>query len=201
MAVITVPANIGFDGCKIGLLRATAEHRSPFTGKRQVVTSAFALWQFEGTVVPLQGTDAGAARSFLAELRGRANTFRLPIPAAGVPLSLYAGLQGQVSSAGVLGTSVPTSGWSPNAVVFRRGDYFNIGDELKMATADVTANGSGVATIYFEPSLRAAPAINTIIKFQDPFLYLAAQEDDIASWGLKDFNTHNMMIKATEAFE
>ena len=71
MAVITVPTYIGFDGCKIGLLRATAAHRSPFTGKRQVVTSAFALWQFEGTIVPLQGVDAGAVRSFLTELRGR----------------------------------------------------------------------------------------------------------------------------------
>lgn len=201
MAVIPVPENIGFEECTITLIRATAEHRSPFTGKRQVVLSAFALWQFEGKLVPLQGADAATTRSFLSKLRGRANTFRLPVPAAGVPFSGYQGPEGLVDGSGHTGTSLPTKLWQANQLILREGDYFNVGDELKMATQDVTSDGSGNATITFEPALRASPASNTVIRTSEPFLYLAAQDDEVAKWGLKDYNTHAMSIKALEAFE
>lgn len=201
MTVIAVPEYIGFENCEISLLRATVAHRSPFTGKRQVVTSAFALWQFSGKVVPLQGIPAGKLRSFLVQLKGQANTFRLPVPAAEVPLSAYSGTQGRVNTASGVGTSIATDGWTPNTLIVADGDYFNIGDELKMATADILSNGAGVCTLLFEPPLRTVPADNTIIKLDDPFIYLSASDDEIAKWGLKDYNTHDSNIKAIEAFE
>lgn len=201
MSVIAVPEYVGFASCKITLVRSTRELRSAMTGRRQVVVSAYALWQFEGTLVPLQGVEAGEVRAFLSQLRGRANTFRLPIPAAGVPLSNYAGSAGAVLGASQVGSSIITNGWTASALLLRKGDYFNIGDELKVATSGVTANGSGQATIFFEPPIRTSPANGSAIKVLDPFIYLAAQEDDIAQWGLRDYNTHEIKITALEAFE
>lgn len=201
MAVITVPDFIGFEGADIALVRATRVLRSPLTGRRQVVKSAYALWQFTGTMVALQGAVAGAVRSFLAELEGRANTFRLPVPGSETPLSGYDGTAGLVNGSGQLGYSVITDGWAPNRMLFRKGDYFNIGDELKLSSVDVTSDGSGNATLVFQPPMRRAPANNAAITYLNPFIYLAAEEDDVAKWGLKDYNTHTVKITCTEAVE
>lgn len=70
-----------------------------------------------------------------------------------------------------------------------------------MATQDIQVDGAGKAVLFFEPALRNSPADNAPIRLSDPFLYLAAQDDEVASWGLKDYNTHSMKIEALEAFE
>lgn len=201
MAVIDVPAGIGFESCKLTLLRATQTLRSPFTGRRQVVTSAFALWQFEGNVVPLQGTDAGEVRAFLVQLKGQANTFRLPIPASDFPLSNYNGTPGVVGASGQFGTSIATVGWTPNRTLFRKGDYFTIEDQLKVATVDINSNSSGNATLFFEPATRGVVAGAAAISYSPPTVYLAAADDEQAAWGLVDYNTHRVSLKAIEVFE
>jgi len=201
MAVIPVPSSIGFENCELTLMRATQEGRSPFTGKRQVVTSPFALWYFTGTVVPLQGRDAGKVRSFVSKLKGRANTFRLPVPAAERPMSGYVGSPGAVDGAGQMGQVLATKNWTPSTLILCEGDYFNLGDELKIASQDIMSDPSGKAVLYFEPDLRVAAPNNAPIQLNDPYLYLAAQEDDIAKWGLKDYNTHTVKVSAIEAFE
>lgn len=201
MAVINVPSYIGFDSATLTLMRATQESRSPFTGRRQVVTSPFALWQFDGNIVPLQGAEAGAVRSFLAQLKGRANTFRLFVPGVTTPMSGYNGSTGVVDGSGQQGSSLTTRGWTPNKLLLKAGDYFNIGDELKLASFDILSDGNGKATLYFEPECRTLSTDGQEIWTVNPYLYLAAQEDDIAKWSLKDFNTHNMKITAIEAFQ
>lgn len=201
MTVITVPSYIGFENCDISILRATVMLRSMLTGKRQVVASAFALWQFQGTIVSLQGVEAAAVRGFLASLRGRANTFRLPIPGVQAPQSAYSGTQGLVDTGGQLGNSIFTKSWTPSTLLLRKGDYFNLGEECKLSTEDVMSDGSGNAILTFEPPIRTSPANNSVVNYTAPYLYLSADDDEVAKWSLEDFNTHNIKLKAVEAFE
>lgn len=52
-------------------------------------------------------------------------------------------------------TSLTSRGWSPNTLVLRRGDWVQVGDELKRVIADVTSDLSGAALIRVAPMLRA----------------------------------------------
>lgn len=200
MALIPVPTNLEkmFETATIKLVRGGVSMRSRYTGKRQAVGFAFALWAFEGRLMKLDPKEAGPVRSFLTQLQGQVNTFQLPVPGTDTPLSGYSGPAGLVNGANQTGTSVATDGWSPNTLILKQGDYFNLGTELKMVKADVTTNGSGVATITFEPALSAAPADNSVVKYQWPTVTLCCDEDDAASWDLTHPVLHDIKIKATE---
>lgn len=202
MAVITLPSKVYFEQVdKLQLLRSSVSLRSKYTGKRQVVTFPFALWVFEGTLVSMQGVDAAEWRSFLVELEGPKNTFRLPVPGHPGPLTGYSGPQGITSAlAAARAKSITTSGWTANAALLKRGDYFTVNDELKVCTAQVSANGAGAATISFEPGLRKPLAAAQTVKVYDPHIYLAAQRDDAAEWSLEHPVQHSIKLTAIEAF-
>ena len=48
------------------------------------------------------------------------------------------------------------------------GDLFSLGNYLHMLTADVTADGSGNATLVFEPTLRTSPSNNAALDISTP---------------------------------
>lgn len=200
MALITVPATLKFTDVEIWLDRVSSAVRSPFTGKRQVRKRPYDIWRLSGGVVPLDPMDAGSMRSFLVQLAGQTNTFKLPVPGAKYPLSKYVGPEGLVNGGNQSGKSISTDGWTPGAVLVKNGDYFNIGDELKIATADIAANGVGVAVLSFDPPLRNKPADNAQIKVRDPYVVVSADNDDIARWRVTPPIRHAFNIEATEAF-
>lgn len=202
-AIIPVPAELTFETAKVTLSRATFAMRSKYTGKRQVAVLPYALWLFEGKVPKMAQHEpgTGAIRGFLTDLEGQANKFRLPVPGVTTPLSGYAGSAGYVSGAGQTGRVLVTTGWTPNAVVLKRGDYFNVGDELKVAAGDVVANGSGQAAILFNPPLRSSPANALALGLTNPTVMLSAQTDDVASWDLTSPVIHAFALKAIEAID
>jgi hypothetical protein len=203
MALVTFPTQTYFESVsRLQLMRSTYELRSRYTGKRQVVVLPFALWQFEGKLLPQTGLSAGRWRSFLAQLRGRANTFKLVVPGSETPLSGYAGPQGTVQTqAQPRATSVATQGWTPNATILAEGDYFTVNDELKVATIAIVANASGQATISFEPGLRKVLNVGSVVTVFNPYMLLAAQEDDAATWSLEHPVQHGITIKGVEALD
>lgn len=200
MAIIEVPSKLKFTDVELWNDRVSAAIRSPFTGKRQTRKRPYDLWSFVGNVVQMEGLDAGEMRAFLMELAGQTNSFRLPVPGAKYPLSNYVGVEGLVNGANVTGKSVPTDGWAINTPIVRRGEYFNIGDELKVATASIASNGAGAAVLSFEPPLRAKPADNAQIKVREPFVLLAADDDTVARWKVTAPIRHSFKITATEDF-
>lgn len=202
MAVIPLPSKVYFSKVdKLQLLRAGMTLRSRYTGKRQHVNFPFAMWIFEGTLIPMEGLDAGEWRSFLTSLEGQKNTFRLPVPGAGKPLSGYTG-NATVGTGGVAVRAKSMNIVGPaNTLLLRKGDYFNIGDELKMADVSVTTNGSGVASVSFQPAARQAYAAGAAVTIQDPFIYLAADDNDSASWSLERPVKHGIKLMCAEAIE
>jgi len=200
MATITVPAKLFFTDVELWNDRVTSTTRSPFTGKRQTRKRPYDIWGFVGNLMPLDPMDAGAMRSFLMQLGGQSNNFRLPVPGAKYPLSKFTGTQGLVNGAGQTGKSISTDGWSINSQILADGDYFNIGDELKVCVGNIASNGSGVAVINFEPPIRAIPADNAAIRVRDPYVLLSADNDDVARWNVKAPVRHAFKLEATEDF-
>ena len=64
------------------------------------------------------------------------------------------------------------------------GDFFSVNSELKMVTADVTADGAGAMSITFEPPLRSSPADNAALTTTRPTARFMLQED-VQAWSTR----------------
>jgi len=201
MAVIPVPANFSFTAItKFTLQRASNILRSRYTGADQVVSYPFAVWYLEGSLVEYDGANAGLIRSFFAQLEGQKNTFRLPVPGYTTPSTGYGRNDATVASAmAVRASSVTVGNLTASVPILAEGDYFMLNDELKVATASVSSNSSGQATIAFKPPARKAAAIGVNVYFQNPTIYMRAQGDDVATWGINPPYRHPIKFKAVEA--
>lgn len=203
MAIITYPSGVGFPGFTgytLKLMRHSIRLQSPFTGKRQVIAAPYFLWNFVGkySLADNPSTFAGALRAFLLQLQGMANSFRLPLPEYTGPSTGYIGAAGLVNGASQTGNSLITDGWTASAAIFKVGDYFNINDELKVITANATANGSGQVTLAFEPAIRTSPADNLVLGIANPTVLLASNSDDAASWDLTPPTLYQFQLDCSE---
>lgn len=87
-----------------------------------------------------------------------------------------------VAGANQVGTSITVDGAS-NTITnwIRSGDRFQVGNELKICTADANSNGSGQVTINFAPRLRTSPADNSaIVTANGVGIFMLAE--DLVSW-------------------
>jgi hypothetical protein len=74
-----------------------------------------------------------------------------------------------INGANQTGSSIATDGWTPSAVgVLLAGDQVQIRNQLVMVLDDVTANGSGQATLNVRPAVRIAAADNASINTSTP---------------------------------
>lgn len=199
MALIPTPAGLYFTDVEIWNDRVSAAMVSPYTGAQQIQKLPWDAWGFTGGLLPYDPAKAGLLKSFLMQLAGKVNTFKLPVPGSKYPISNYTGVEGLVNGAGQTGRSIITDGWAINKPIVAEGDHFNIGDELFVATSAVASNGTGQATLTFEPPMKAIPANNAPMKVKEPFLLLRATRDDIARWKITAPVRHAMQLEAMEA--
>lgn len=198
MADVTYPTGVRWASFKYLMRRASATLRSPYDGSSETIQSAFKVWFFEGKLVPLDKDDAGPIRSFLIQMDGKANRTKLLLPDATESSTGYTAT-GTTSGALVGGeASVATGGWTPGAAVAKAGDPVNIGDELKVLTSDVTADGSGNATITFGPTMRAALSSGATVRVHDCYLWAVSDDDDIANWTITAPVEHDIEMKFVE---
>ena len=205
MSVIAIPTDLKtwFESAKITLVHNNFEMKSFFSRKRQVISWPGAHeWMMSCKIRPLDEPDAGLMRAFLAKLRGKVNTFQLPVPGYNGPYSEYSGSAGLVVGGSQVGNQLSTDGWSNSTLVLKAGDYFTVNNELKLVTVDATTNGSGAVTLDFEPALRSSPADNAPLTIVNPYCVMSLQDDAGAEWdltpGFQD-PLHGMELKAIEA--
>jgi hypothetical protein len=202
MAIISVPAKFGFSSVsRFALQRASNVIRSRYSGARQVISYPYAIWELEATLVEYDSTQASLIRSFLVQLEGQKNTFRLPVPAYTHPSTTFAGNGTANGAAAARVSSIPVTGLTASIPIVSEGDYISINDELKLVTASVASNASGQATIPFKPALRKPIASGQAIIFQNPTILMQATNDDVASWGISPPARQNVKFKAMEAIE
>lgn len=197
-----VPAEIEF-----GIRFNTQVSVSDLSGYVQTLELPGARWSMSLRMAELdRAGEAALLESFIARLRGQAVRAVMPVFGRSSPRGTWAGapaVNNEVGSPELVqtGTSLEVSGFSASAT-FKEGDYFNIGTdgELKMVTADGTANGSGLATISFQPAIRTSPAHGTLLVFNSPVVPLMILTDPHPRWRLRPGDSHDFALDFIEVF-
>ena len=179
MATITYPSTPKPQGMAWRLVMPSQTNVSDWTGRRQTIASGRGWWECQIVLPPIVGTtNVNAWRSFIAKARGRANDFQIPVDPISQSASTATPL---VNGAGQGGRALATDGWPVSTTVLVAGQFVTIDNQLLQLTENVTSNGSGVATLTFEPPIRTSPADNAAIEYKNPFCLMYLVEEPTLS--------------------
>lgn len=146
----------------------------------EVVTSfQKARWAVSFNVITLTKESRGAVVGAMTRLSSLANHFEISPPN-------YSGAVHTgsivVTGGGQLGTSLIV-GAAANTTILKAGEWFTTNGELKQVVEDCTSDSSGVATIEFEPALRASPPNSQIVNQKTPKIKLRLTNPE-AAWAI-----------------
>lgn len=175
MTTITLPLTPRPNGMAWKLIQPSQTNVSEWTGARQVLPSGRGWWECQYSLPVISGTaNVLAWRSFFALARGSANDFQVPVDVVAqskLPNTVL------VRGAGQTGRSIITDGWPASSTVLKAGQFVTIENQLVQLTANATSDGSGIATLTFEPAIRAAPADNAAIEYRNPYCLMYMTEE------------------------
>ena len=199
MTTLTIPKQNDFRNSTFGLEENTETFMSPISKTIQTLARTGARWYLTINYVPLKRSDAQEVIAFLSKLRGRVNSFNGFDPIATSPLGDASGSTLLVNGASQTGTSLVCDGAEASTTVLKAGDYFEVGEELKMVTDDATSDGSGNITINFSPSLRTSPSDDASILLTNPKCVMKLVDDNV-TWSQNTDGTYNISFSGIEVF-
>lgn len=178
------------------LVQPAQNNISGWTGARQVVASNRGWWECQFMLPPIVGTaNFNPWRAFIAQMRGMSNDVRIPVdPTAQSAIANTMSVNG----AGQIGRSIAVDGLPNSTTVLTAGQFVTIGNQLLQLTANVTTNGSGQATLTFEPPIRAAPADNAVVEFKNPYALMYFQEEP--TYNVDNAYVYSLSFNLREAF-
>lgn len=201
MPVLSLPSTSAAPAVyRFSLMPNTQVFQSPLNRTVQTLELPGARWTLTLEWRNVSLADARLIKAFLASLRGMAGSFyaydythQTPSgSAAGTPL---------VKGAGQTGGTLVTDGWTPGqSNLLLPGDYFGVNGELKLITAPCDSNGSGEATLTFEPPLRSAPADNASITLTKPTAVFRLVDDEQDQITVDPNRRPTITIEAVERF-
>ena len=180
-----------------GIVWNTQVASSPLSGAIQTLELPGARWQVSFRLSDRDEADAVLVQAHLMQLRGRVNRSMLYNFARPVPRGTIAGTP-LVAGASQTGNTLAIDGCTAGTTLLA-GDFFGVGGELKMVTADATASGGGAMTLTFEPPLRASPADNAAISTLYPTVGMMLQED-VTKWATKPGRLSDFELTFVERF-
>lgn len=167
---------------------------SPFSGAQQAHDWGGRLWMAQVSLPPMLRAAADAWCAWAGKLRGRANWFQLgdwdrrtPRGSWGAPL---------VNGGSQVGNTLIVDGMGA-AGTGKAGDHFQLDSRLYLLVEDVTADGSGNATIQFEPSLRSSPADDAALTVTSPKGLFRLAENSLP-WDADALGVHGISFSAIE---
>lgn len=174
---------------------AASEQQAELPGARFVATL---------TYTNLKAATQRPLMSLLAKLRGAAGRCYLPIAPA-FPRQGLGGGTPLVNGFGQTGRTLVIDGATPNVTGWLKdGDYFHVDAgglrELHILTVDVDTNGSGQATLTFEPPLRNSPADNAAVEIDNPSALMRLVDDNQVGFTFKPGRHSDGAAKFIEAF-
>lgn len=183
MTTISMPANPGFIRSHAFWLEPNTQiFTSPLARSTQTFELGGPRWCARYTLRPMLRADAMLWKAFLLQLKGRVNTFYAYDPDCKEPRGVATGTP-LVKGAGQTGTSLLIDGCTPNVTGWLlAGDYFTANGEMKQLTQPVNTNGSGEATLYFEPMLRSSPADNAPLTVRNCTVQMILVDDQQGDW-------------------
>ena len=196
MATITYPSTPKPSGMSWRLVMPAQTNVSDWTGRRQTIASGRGWWECQLSLPPIVGTaNVNAWRSFIAKSRGRANDFQIPVDATAQSSATATPL---VNGAGQTGRTLTTDGWPLSSTVLVAGQFVTINNQLLQLTENVTSNGSGVATLTFEPPIRTSPADNAAIEYKNPYCLMYFVEEPTLS--VENGYVYSLSLNLRESF-
>ena len=157
MTPIQLPSYPGFLSSNFYLRANTFTFESPFSRTTQRIKSSPGLWMATYVLPAMDRETAGVWQAFFLKLEGQLNEFYAFDPENKKTIGTGAG-DPLVNGASQTGSSLVTNGWSADQLVLAPGEYFEVGGELKQVTDNIYSDGSGNATITFQPAIRTIPA-------------------------------------------
>ena len=162
-----------------GIVWNTQVSTSPLSGAVQTLELPGARWQISFRLSDREEADSVLIQAHLLKLRGRVNrsliyNFARPVPRgtiAGTPL---------VNGASQTGNTLAIDGCTAGTTLLA-GDFFSVNDELKMLTADATANGAGAMSLSLDEPIRTSPSDNSAIVTASPTCIMRLASDEIAA--------------------
>ncbi len=173
-SIIACPSSGLLASVEFNMTDTVATVPNPFTGQVQVQQWPGAdVWSATLTLPPLTQDQADEWLSFLAELRGMANSFQIGDPMKRHPCGAASGTPVvDMSTAGVNiagTTTLYTRGWPDTAYgLLLPGDYLQVGYRLHRVLDRVNSDASGKAQIVMWPSLRELPTDGEAIVLDEP---------------------------------
>ena len=159
-----------------GLIQPQMLGRSAFNGAVQAITLGAPRWQFTIETGVMRASEVPQWESFITRLAGKVHRARCwdwrresPLGPGGASPTLQAPATGITATVQGL-----TASQNP---VLRAGSYLGINGELKRLSVDAVSNGSGVATLTFEPPLRAtAPSGTPVVLTRPTALFILVND-------------------------
>ena len=190
-----------------GIRRITLRQRhvvgvgiSPFTLEQQIQQSQGQCWEADIELRTMARADADAWIATLGQLLGMYGTFLLGHPARGTARGTVAGSP-LVKGASQTGNSLITDAWTVGATILQ-GDFIQLGTgtstRLYMNLKDVTADGSGDATLDIFPRLRESPSDNAAITVSSCKGTFRLASNDV-SWVTSEDLMYGVNFSAIEA--
>ena len=196
MATITYPSSPKPNGMSWRLVMPAQTNVSEWTGRRQTIASGRGWWECQLSLPPIVGTtNVNAWRAFIAKSRGKANDFQIPVDPTAQSASTATPL---VNGAGQIGRTLNSDGWPLSTTVLVAGQFITINNQLLQLTENVTSNGSGVATLTFEPPIRTSPSDNAAIEYKNPFCLMYLVEEPTLS--VENGYVYSLSLNLRESF-
>ena len=198
---LTLPTVTGIKTQNFGLTRTISVSQSPFTKQEQVYQHEGEQWKATFTLPPMKKDSASIWLAFLMSLRGRRGTFKMGDQDRKTIQGTATGTV-LVNGAAQTGNAINLDGFTASrANVFLAGDYIQINSYLYMVSANVTANGSGEATVYVEPSLRTGiEAINndTTVVYSNTTTVMRLDNNEL-NWDTNNVSVYGISFACSEA--
>lgn len=196
MATVTYPSTPKPSGMSWRLVMPSQTNVSEWTGRRQTIASGRGWWECQITLPPIVGTtNVNTWRSFIAKARGRANDFQIPVDPTAQSASTATPL---VNGASQTGRTLATDGWPVSTTVLVAGQFVTINNQLLQLTENITSNGSGVATLTFEPPIRTSPSDNAAIQYKNPYCLMYFVEEPTLS--VENGYVYSLSLNLRESF-
>lgn len=201
MAVISWPTSVVPRKMEWKLVSNNRVFTSPFTGSTQVIEVPGTKWQLKITIPPLTQPQALSMKSFLTQLRGQVNSFRIydysnpqvVQDSENIVIELAAG---EITSGNYF---INFRGGTANTKILSAGEWIGIGDELKMVSSDVAADGNGKGKISLEPFVRGTYADGIAIKLIKPTSLMRLKKPEVM-WSSDISLTTQTQIECEEAY-
>ncbi len=198
--VLSLPDNFPVKSSHFGLQHNTSQFTSPLSRINQRVEYPGARWMGTYNLSTSKRDEAAAVQAMMIKLRGAANTFYGYDPTAMTPRGVGTGTP-LVNGAGQTGTSLISNGWTPNVTgILLAGDYISVNNELKMLTQDADSDGTGSATLRFEPPFRYSPGDNASITVNKASCIMRLVDDDQTTWDVDEAGFYSMSFSVVECF-